>query len=708
MNRLWTITSPPADEIERLRIQTNFSDLLIKILWNRGLKDKSVITRFLHPKSRYLGSPFLLSGIFRAVDCILKAITDNKRIRIYGDRDVDGITSTVLLLETIRLFTRKVDFTVPVIEDGYGLNKHYIETAAREGVNLIVTVDCGISNSNEIAFAKSLGIDVVVTDHHEPPSQLPDAAALIDPKLPGSDYPNKELAGVGVALKLSMALVLATSSSLTAPLIAFDVENDEINAIRFSPREGFSPQKTLNAQHIANTSLLFWDEKECETVKTLLPKGTRIKQQIILSELRKKFTPENSSLSKTEICEELNVPHDFNKVKSLLLMYLKYLEAIETRVKDLWHRSLDVMTIGTIADMVPLKGENRTISQLGLSFITKTRRIGLKQLFTLLGWKGKQITERDVSFSIAPILNSSGRLKSAELAIDLLSTDFPLKAKTLATELYNLNGERKRLAETTYKTVREHLFLQNDLIADKILLVNAPINNQGVTGIVATRLMLDFCRPVLVLLKDHEKFLGSARSYKTINIISALNSCSDLLEKYGGHVGAAGLTVIPENIDKLRERLKKYALENITDSELSSEWKIDADISLDDISDTLMTEIRRFAPFGVENPPPLFVCRKAHFYEVKKVGENRNHLRFKFKKSSGQPIYGIGFNLGRFTDTEIITNGICDMVFSLEINEYNGVKSQQIVVQDIVFFDSETLIPIPQEEKTFSIGIRGY
>ncbi|MBF0544872.1 MAG: single-stranded-DNA-specific exonuclease RecJ [Candidatus Riflebacteria bacterium] len=689
MNRLWTVSSPPPEEISKLREETHFPDLILKIMWNRGLKDRVSIAKFFQPKSRYLASPFLLSGIFQAIECIFRALNEDKRIRIYGDRDVDGITSTVLLLETIKLFTSKVDFTVPVIEDGYGLNNQYIETAARDGIKLIVTVDCGISNVAEIEFAKSRGIEVVVTDHHEPPAVLPKAAALIDPKMSDSEYPNKELAGVGVALKLSMALVLASSESLTAPIIAFDVDGDEISAIRFTPREGFSRQKALNPQHIANTSLLFWNEKERDTVKALLPKGTRIKQQIVLSELRNKYTPENANLSKEEIAGELNVPNGYNKAQSLVLMYLKYLEALEPKVKDLWQRSLDILTIGTIADMVPLKGENRTISQLGLSFITLTKRRGLKELFTLLGWRGKRISERDVSFSIAPILNSSGRLKSAELAIDLLSTDFPMKAKSLSTELFALNGERKRLAEESYKIVREHLFLQNDLVNDKLLLVTAPIPNQGVTGIVATRLMLDFCRPVIVLLEDHGKLLGSARSYRTINIISALNASSDLLEKYGGHVGAAGLTVLPTNLEHLRERLRKYAQEKIQNSELSVEWKIDAEISLDDVTEALLKELQRFTPFGVENPPPLFVTKKAAFYEIRKVGENKNHLRFKFRKSSGQPVFGIGFNLGKLMSQELLQNGNCDMVYSLEINEYNGVQNTQLVVQDIVFCESK-------------------
>ncbi|MFZ2961044.1 MAG: single-stranded-DNA-specific exonuclease RecJ [Candidatus Ozemobacteraceae bacterium] len=684
MTRLWKQVEPPADAFEALRVKTGIPDLLLKIMWNRNLRDPIAIERYFEPRSRYLGSPFLLDGVYAAVNRIGCAIVAGERIRVYGDRDVDGITSTVVLLETLRSFTTKVDYTVPVIEDGYGLNREYLNTAKRDGVGLIVTVDCGISNIDEIEYARTLGIDVIVTDHHEPPNRLPQAVAIIDPKQPGSLYPHKDLAGVGVALKLSMALVLAQGKSLAVPLIAFNVEGDEITALRFSPREGFSTQKALDPHHLVGATLLFWDAGEREIVYAVLPQDKRGYKSVLLSALRAAYTPDMAALDKEGLAAELKAPPGFDRTQALTLMYLKFLEAIEPGVKALWQRALDILTIGTIADMVPMRAENRTISQLGLKFITRTKRLGLLELFTLLGWHNKRISERDVSFSIAPILNSSGRLRSAELAIDLLSTEFPPRAKSLAAELLALNGERKRLAEEGYRFVREHLFLQNDLANDKILLVHAPMPNQGVTGIVATRLMLDFCRPVIVVLEDHGKLLGSARSYRSINIINALNSASDLLDKYGGHIGAAGLTLKPENLEGVRSRLRAYSREHITDEELSSEWIIEAEISVDMVTETFLNDLLKFAPFGVENPQPLFVARGALYYEIKKVGETKGHLRFKFRKSTGQPIFGIGFNLGKLMPVDVVTDGVCDVVFSVEPNDYNGNRTVQLVVHDVL------------------------
>jgi len=691
MMKKWTLLNTGEAEMASLAAETKIPLILLRIMWNRGLRDPVSIERYFEPRSRSLASPFLLEGICPAVDRIYKAIERDESIRIYGDRDVDGITSTVLLLETLKVLWKKVDFTIPVIEDGYGLNREYLDVAKRDGVSLIVTVDCGISNVDEIEYARDLGIDVIVTDHHEPPQNLPKAVAIIDPKLSGSYFPQKDMAGVGVSLKLSMALELVNSKALTHPIIAFDCESDEIDAVKFSPRGGFTPINKINSQCLIGATPLFFTRKEKEALEIFFPEfkqlyvDGRCYPAIFLSELTQVCTPDASGMTKKEIASEMSISPDFSSAKRLVIIYLKYLEAMEPQIKSLWQRALDVLTIGTIADMVPMKGENRTIAQMGLKFITRTKRLGMLELFSLLGWHQKSITEKEVSFNIAPILNSSGRLKSAELAIDLLTTESPARAKSLAKELFELNIERKRLAEECYRQVKEFMRAQNNVDKAKILIVNAPIHNQGVTGIVATRLMLDFCRPVVVLLEDHGRYLGSARSYKNINMISALHSCSGILSKYGGHIGAAGLTLGFEKIEAFRKCLTDYAQKNISDEDLQAEWLIDQAINIDMVDDTFLADLTKFSPFGIENPPPLFAGRNFQYYEIRKVGEGKNHLRFKFRKSTGQALFGIGFNLGKLLSSDCVVDGICDLVFTVEANDYNGTRVPQIVVCDILF-----------------------
>ncbi len=684
-DKIWKLKEVSQKSLDRLK-STGFSDTFLKILINRGITDITAIERYFNPKSRYLFSPFIMDGICEAIDRILKATERNESIRVYGDRDVDGITSTVVLTETLKSFYDFVDYTVPVIEDGYGLNPGYIDVAAKDGISLIVTVDCGISNYSEVDYAKSKGIDVIITDHHEPPTQIPNAISIVDPKLHDSICPQKNIAGVAVAFKLSMALEMSRCKKLSKPLIAFDLSDNDITIIRFTPREGFSALKNVNPSIMSNSVPVFFNQEEKNLISNLVPTiGSAIKnpniKPIFVCSFISEYLPDAVNLTKKELKRSLNLDH-VPGGKSLLLIFLKCIEAGLPAIKQLWVRCLDILTIGTIADMVPLQGENRMFTQMGLKFVSKSKRLGLTSLFNALGWKNKQVSEKDISFNIAPILNSSGRLKTAELAIELLKTTKNSKADNLAKQLYELNTERKRLGEECYNGVKEYLSQQNDLENDRILMVAAPMKNQGVTGIVATRLMLDYCRPVIVLLEDQGKFLGSARSFKNINIIEALNYCSDCLEKYGGHIGAAGLTMNPYKVESFREKLREYSNNSISPSDLEPEWEIDSEVSTDDIDENFLSDILKFAPFGIDNPAPIFMIKNAQFHEIKKVGDSKNHLRFKFKRSNGRSLFGIGFSMGNIMVPEFIRDGTCDIVFHVEPNDYNGIRTAQLMILD--------------------------
>lgn len=683
MEKIWKLLEVSGEKLRELE-STGFPDVFLRILLNRNITDPEAIERYFSPKSRFLFSPFMLNGICTAVKRIQQAIDKEESIRVYGDRDVDGITSTVLLTETLRSFYSRVDFTVPVIEDGYGLNPDYIDAAVRDGIRLIITVDCGISNIAEVEYARSKGIDVIITDHHEAPSQLPNAIAIVDPKMPDSCCPQKDIAGVGVAFKMAMAMEMARSRRLSKPLIVFDVNDMNIEVVRFSPIEGFSPVRNINRETMQNTVPVFYNQTEKALIGEMMPDIINVAaspETVYVDKIIAFCMPELHKPGKKEYLAELNLDQ-VKGATALTLMYLKCLEGKLQSVKALWQRCLDILTIGTIADMVPLRGENRAFAQMGLKFVGKSKRLGLSSLFTQLGWKARQVSERDISFSIAPILNSSGRLRTAEIAIDLLTTTSAAHADKLANELYELNNERKRLGEDCYNGVKQFLIQQNDLENDRILLAAAPMKNQGVTGIVATRLMLDFCRPVIVLLEDQGKFLGSARSFKDINIIEALNYCSDLLEKFGGHVGAAGLTLNPENAELFRARLREFASQNISAEDLTPEWLIDAELPIDKVNEQFLKDLLKFAPFGIENPAPVFMARAASFQEIRKVGEGKNHLRFKFKRTGGRSLFGIGFNMGDLMAPDAIRDGSCDLVFHVEANDYNGVRSAQIMVLD--------------------------
>jgi single-stranded-DNA-specific exonuclease len=685
MEKVWKMLEVSEKKLRALEA-TGFPEVFLRILLNRNIDTPTAIERYFSPRSRYLFSPFVIEGICPAVKRIKQAIATEESIRVYGDRDVDGITSTVVLSETLRSFYDRVDYTVPVIEDGYGLNPDYIDTAHKEGVRLIITVDCGISNIAEVEYARRKGIDVIITDHHEAPNELPDAVAIVDPKLPESGCPQKDIAGVGVAFKVAMAMEMSRAKRLAEPLIVFDATEMSIDIIRFSPLEGFSTVKNVNRETMINAVPVFYNEAERASISEVMPEVfelTKTENIIYVEKILKACMPDLKTPNKNDFIAELNL-EEISGAKSLALMYLKCIESKLPAVRALWQRCLDVLTIGTVADMVPLRGENRIFAQMGLKFVGKSKRLGLNSLFAQLGWKSKFVSERDISFNIAPILNSSGRLRTAELAIDLLTTLSSSHAKKLAQDLYELNNERKKLGEECYNNVKGFLLEQNNLETDKILLVAAPMKNQGVTGIVATRLMLDYCRPVIVLLEDQSNFLGSARSFKEINIIEALNFCSDLLTKYGGHIGAAGLTIDPQNIESFRSRLREYAANNISFNDLQPEWLIDSELPIEKVNEQFLKDLLKFAPFGIDNPAPVFVAKSTSFAEIRKVGENKGHLRFKFKRSSGRNLFGIGFNMGNLMAPDTIRDGTCDLVFHVEANDYNGVRSAQIMVLDCI------------------------
>ena len=684
MDKTWIKKEVSTELLAELRC-SGLSDVFLKILVNRGITSIEEIDKYFNPKSRYLFSPYVIEGICPAINRIFKAFENDENIRVYGDRDVDGITSTVLLTETLRAFHKYVDYTVPIIEDGYGLNPDYIDSAQKDGIKLIITVDCGISNIEEVAYAKSKGIDVIITDHHEPPSQLPEAVAIVDPKTINSCCPQKNIAGVGVSFKLAMALEMARSSRLSGPIVAFELNNDQVSVTKFSTREGFCELKQLDYNLFSRCIPIYFDEYEHNQINMIIStKPNSFKQApVYISKMMNECLPDLTDKTKAGFKSALNISK-ITDSRALILMYLKCVEARLPAVKALWQRSLDILTIGTVADMVPLQGENRTFTQMGLKFVGKSKRIGLISLFNALGWKNKLITERDISFSIAPILNSSGRLRSAELAIELLLTNQHKRAEELARQLYELNTERKKLGEDCYNSVKGYLLEQNDINKDRILLVAAPMKNQGVTGIVATRLMLDYCKPVIVLLEDQGKFLGSARSFKNINIIEALNYCAEYLEKFGGHIGAAGMTVPLENTELFRKKLREYADVNVSEDDLRPEWLIDAELPVSEINEQFLQDLLKFAPFGIENPAPVFTATGAYFSEIRKVGDGKNHLRFKFKRSNGKSIFGIGFNLGDIMAPDVIRDGSCDVLFHVEPNDYNGVRSAQLVVLDCI------------------------
>ncbi len=547
---------PPCLPAEQLA-GTGLSPLMAQLLYNRGIADPAQIDSFLAADENLLNDPFLLPDIEKAVARISDALLSGERIAIYGDFDADGITATAVLTEGISSLGGQVIPYIPHrVEEGYGLNLTALERLRKEGVSLVVTVDCGISNAPEVATAQSMGLDIVVTDHHTVPSQMPQAIAVVDPKRADSRYPFPKLAGVGVAFKLLQALF--SSSGKGGNMETF----------------------------------------------------------------------------------------------------------------------LDLVALGTVADMEPLLGENRYLVKCGLEVLQNTKRLGLREMAKCAGIPLSAVDPQVISWVLGPRLNAAGRLEHAIVGYEILLTDSIEEAQRLASVLERNNEERQRLTKVVLAKAREKLIAKGT--DSPILMVSDKDFPSGVVGVIAGRLAEEFYRPVIVLEQGKEWSKGSARSIPEFDIIAALTDCSNLLSRFGGHPMAAGCTVATENLEQLHECLLGIAANQLSSLDLRPMIAIDAEIPLSSLDGKTFKMMQKLAPFGYANPYPAFISRGITVVKHRTVGADGKHLKLKLR--DGDATWdGIAFRLGNLSDE--ITPQL-DIVYNLEVDQWAGGNTLQLKILD--------------------------
>ncbi len=560
----WVVAPDPEhDLVARLMSETGLPDKVVKILINRSLVTAADIDAFLNPKLSDLIDPFEMTGMREGIDRLMQAFFDKERIVIYGDYDVDGITATALLYMVFNKLGAQVDFYLPNrLVEGYGLSKKGIDEAKAKGASLIVTVDTGITAVEQVDYAAGIGIDVVVTDHHEPGIKIPKAKAIINPKQVGCNYAS-ELSGVGVAFKLAQALY-----------------------------------QSLNQ-----------DERELE-------------------------------------------------------------------------EHLDLVSLGTAADIVPLVGENRILTKFGIKQISRTTKPGLKSLTFVSGLLGKEISTGQVVFILAPRINALGRLGDARQAIRLLSTRDERVAAEIARKLDSENRRRKAIDEMTLKQALVQMERIVNLDDDRAIVLAEEGWHAGVIGIVASRLVERYHLPTVMISVDESgEGKGSARSIPGFHLCEALKECEHLLIRYGGHKYAAGLSIMKDNIPEFRKKFVEVSNRLLSDEDITPKLHIDSQIELTDIDDTFMQALESFSPFGPQNMRPLFITRNC---EV--VGQpytvGNNHLKMRIRK--GDATFDvIGFGFGDMTRVISSMGCLVDVVYVVEYNTYNDITRKQIRLKDI-------------------------
>jgi len=551
------------DRIQKVSEQVGLDKTVVTILFNRQIDSPEAIEEFLNPKLSDLQDPFNMFGMEAAIDRILTALRENEKIMVYGDYDVDGITATSLLYLVLNKLGAQVIYYLPNrLVEGYGLSIEGIKEAEAKGISLIVSVDTGVTAVNEVEYARSLGIDCILTDHHEPGEILPKAVALVNPKQKECTYDGGELSGVGVAFKVAQALY------------------------------------------------------------------KRLGQDI------------------TELEEHL-----------------------------------DLVALGTSADIVPLGGENRTLTKFGIKQIARTTKPGLKSLAFVSGLMGKDIGTGQVVFILAPRINAVGRLGDAEMAIKLLTTKDERVAADIARKLDRENQRRKDIDERTLNEALDQIRQHVDLSNDRAIVLSSEGWHQGVIGIVASRLVERFHLPTVMIAIDGEEGKGSARSIPGFHLCDALKECEDLLLRYGGHKYAAGLTIKPGKIEPFRDRLKAVSSRLLSDDDLVAKLYIDAEIELTEINGHLLDVIETFAPFGPQNMRPIFLTRNCEILgQPYCVG--RNHLKMKVRK--GDAVFDvIGFGFGDWVRNLSGRGNLVDMVYVIEYNHWKEVTRIQLRLKDL-------------------------
>jgi single-stranded-DNA-specific exonuclease len=527
-----------------------------QLLYNRGLTEPSQLKSFLAADESLSGDPNLLPGMHQAVARIYQALLSGEKIAVYGDFDADGITATALLVQGLSTLSCKATPYIPHrLTEGYGLKIAGLEKLQKEGVSLVVSVDCGITAFAEVKKAKRMGLDVIITDHHSPTDEIPLAKAVINPKLPDSNYPFSELAGVGVAYKFLQSL--------------------------------------------------FW------------------------------------GLGRERQLDELT----------------------------------DLVALGTVADMVPLLGENRYLVKKGLEVLSNSPRLGIREIISQSGLTATSINTESISWTIAPRLNAAGRLEHAMGSYRLLMTDSPEEAQGLAKWLEQKNAERQRLTTKVLTQAREQVLDQKDL---PIIIAGDRDYPAGIMGLVAGRLSEEFYRPVIVLRTAERMSGGSCRSIPEFDITSALSQCSHLLSHFGGHARAAGVSLQTRNLPRLREELLEMAAEQLAEVDLRPKIDIDAEVTLTELGGDTFPTIQTMAPFGQGNPSPTFLSRKVEVVDCHTMGNGNDHLRMKLKQDD--TIWdGVGFGLGSYRG-EI--SSPLDIVYSLEVDSWGGEERLRLNILD--------------------------
>jgi len=699
----WEKKSVDSSKVRQISETYGIDLIPASILERRGVAQQDEIMFFLESDLTFLHNPFLFEDMEIAVDRILEAAAEGEKVRIFGDRDVDGMTSTVIMQEGLSELGIDVTWKLPEGDEPYGLTKEGVLQFFEEDGTLIITVDCGISNHAEIAYAAELGIDTIIVDHHLSDTLLPPALAIINPKIEGCGYPFPNLAGCGVAVKLIWALRFAKTELYKQEMVLLHAEPGNGTVIIQAARlenlmetdrltEEIVPgvlnlQKSRLADFLLGLPILTYN-RDLEFRQLRDAFGPKVDIHLIdaapeiwkvFPSLTGKSLPRLKKISKSMKYKQ----GGGQELDAFISLFNAYIKAKYPSLSVQYAELLDLVAIGTIADMMPMKNENRILVKNGMDQLNSGNRPSLAAYLTEQNLIGKRLSTTDIGWQVSPSFNAAGRLGVPQIAVQMLLSRDQTRQAELARELIKLNRERKRIGEEAWERLYPKAAKSLTDHHNKLIVLNDKKLHRGITGIIATRLLNQYRVPAVVIAHLEEKMIGSVRSNLSMNVKDFLAQFEDLLIDYGGHPQAGGFSVKPHNFEGFLKRVWNASkeLEGLKSEE---RLDIDAEIPASYMTPELITVVEMLEPYGEEHRPLQFLLRNAVLQEVTVMGSgNVRHLRLLVRTGTlAWP--AVFWRAGDRLDMDFALGDHVDMVFRLGRNYFKNTETLQLTVLDLM------------------------
>ena len=709
----------------------NLHPIVKELLNLRGITSNEDIFDFFFQDIYSLSNPFNIKDVNVFVDRLKEAIDNDEKILVYGDKDADGITAASIIYNTLKIVTKNIEAFVPNHTTGYGLSKTVIEEYANSGVSLIITVDCGISNVEEVEFARDLNIDIIVTDHHDIPEILPNAYAIFNPKISNTGFVSKNFSGCAVAFKLMQAFVFSYTKLYNKDVIVLDYELDKskttLKKIRALKATNFVPSDEVFGFELAGNNsyksmyIDYYDELMTEdevleelasymfegdgTVLVLTGGEERLKRLIALYEKYEIYLPEyesvydllqlganygNVNIKTTKTLNDFALALNVNiyryesiEYKDLIIklgIFRRMFYISQKQLQNYIKKKSILVLFGSVADVVPLIEENRAYVKCALKELEKPSHIRYNTMLEKINLLNTKVDTQAISWKIAPFINAAGRMGSPETALKLLTCEIKEEAISLSEEIYNMNETRKSLTESNFSIVNEYI-KTNSCLKLPIIIVKSKKIEQGLTGLIAGKVLSEYGKTAVIMHETDDGIcIGSIRSRGDDNARDMLEAASTYLSRFGGHKNAAGFTLNTDDFDKFSSKIIKYAASQNFQTEKEVDV-FDMELSFRDIGLKLAKDLELFEPYGNGNEEPLFISKNVKVDDIKKMPKNNKiHLRLELSQSD-KKASAIIWNSSEDEIRKLLNANYIDIIYKLKVNRFANTEDARIYIE---------------------------